>query len=343
VSFSSAIRVALAALLVQKGRSSLTSLGIVIGIGAVIAMVSASGGARQKLEERLDSVGKNLILIRPGARIESGVIDDSVPLSLDDAQAIRKKAGNLLIGKEFASLPSPAPDSIKTLCFSPDGRQLAAVCHSQVQLWDPGLIRAQLASMGLDWGLPPYPPAAREKVAKPLTVKVDLGDLPQQIFSAANPLEAVTVYSLAIALCPINPEAYLQRGLAYGRLKEAQKAIDDYSMFLLLTSMEDQRRAEVLFRRSTNYAAINQRARVMADILKMLQLNLNGIAKFRDEVAFRCNDLAWELVTGPEKERDPVKALPLANKAVELVRGSAVYLNTLGVVYYRLGRYQQAI
>ena len=98
MSFSSAIRVALAALLVQKGRSALTSLGIVIGISAVIAMVSASGGARQKLEERLESVGRNLILIRPGARLESGVIGDFVPLSQEDAEAIRKKAATYLIG-----------------------------------------------------------------------------------------------------------------------------------------------------------------------------------------------------------------------------------------------------
>jgi hypothetical protein len=41
---------------------------------------------------------KNLILIRPGARIESGVIGDFVPLSREDAEAIRKKAATLLIG-----------------------------------------------------------------------------------------------------------------------------------------------------------------------------------------------------------------------------------------------------
>src|SRR6266849_3525556 len=57
MSLFSAIRVALAALLVNKGRSTLTSLGIVIGISAVIAMVSAGAGARHKLDDRLESVG----------------------------------------------------------------------------------------------------------------------------------------------------------------------------------------------------------------------------------------------------------------------------------------------
>jgi putative ABC transport system permease protein len=98
MSLLAAIRVALAALLVNKGRSALTSLGIVIGISAVIAMVSAGSGARNKLDERLESVGKNLILIRPGARTQQGTISDFVPLTSDDAAAIRKEVGPLLIG-----------------------------------------------------------------------------------------------------------------------------------------------------------------------------------------------------------------------------------------------------
>jgi putative ABC transport system permease protein len=98
MSLLSAIRVALQALLVNKGRSTLTSLGIVIGIGAVIAMVSAGSGARQKLDERLETVGKNLILVRAGARTQQGLVADFVPLTRDDAQAIRKEVGSLLVG-----------------------------------------------------------------------------------------------------------------------------------------------------------------------------------------------------------------------------------------------------
>jgi putative ABC transport system permease protein len=99
MSFFSAIRVALTALLVNKGRSFLTSLGIVIGISAVIAMVSAGSGARYKLEDRLDSVGKNLILVRPGSRNQQGITGtDFQPLTSDDADAIRKRVGTLLTG-----------------------------------------------------------------------------------------------------------------------------------------------------------------------------------------------------------------------------------------------------
>src|SRR5437660_12135576 len=98
MSFLSAIRVALGALLVNKGRSFLTSLGIVIGISAVIAMVSAGTGARDKLDEQLELVGKNLILIRPGNRTQQGIIADTTPLTTEDAEAIRKQVGNLLQG-----------------------------------------------------------------------------------------------------------------------------------------------------------------------------------------------------------------------------------------------------
>jgi putative ABC transport system permease protein len=98
MSFLSALRVALAALLVNKGRSGLTSLGIVIGISAVIAMVAAGSGARNKLDDRLESVGKNLILIRGGSRTQQGIVADFTPLKSEDAAAIRKQAGSLLLG-----------------------------------------------------------------------------------------------------------------------------------------------------------------------------------------------------------------------------------------------------
>jgi putative ABC transport system permease protein len=96
--FFAAFRVALAALVVHKGRSILTSLGIVIGTGAVIAMVSAAGGARQKLDERLDNVGKNLILIRAGARTNSGAVADVKPITNDEAELLRRQLRHLLQG-----------------------------------------------------------------------------------------------------------------------------------------------------------------------------------------------------------------------------------------------------
>jgi putative ABC transport system permease protein len=98
MSFFAALRVAFFALLVNKGRSALTSLGIVIGTSAVIAMVSAAGGAREKLDERLDNVGKNLILIRAGRHTQGGSVADVKPLTNDDAAIVRKRLTGLLEG-----------------------------------------------------------------------------------------------------------------------------------------------------------------------------------------------------------------------------------------------------
>jgi uncharacterized protein YjiS (DUF1127 family) len=86
-----------------------------------------------------------------------------------------------------------------------------------------------------------------------------------------------------------------------------------------LTPPQDKRRAEVLFRRSNNYQSLNQQAQSLADLLEMVQLNLDDIGDMREQVAHRCNELAWQLATCPEKQREPAKALPLARKAVELM------------------------
>jgi putative ABC transport system permease protein len=98
MSFLSALRVAFAALLVHKGRTALTSLGIVIGIAAVIGMVAAGDGARLKLDQQLESVGKDLLIIRSGAHTAAGTIADFAPLRPDDAEVLTKKLGNLLNG-----------------------------------------------------------------------------------------------------------------------------------------------------------------------------------------------------------------------------------------------------
>src|SRR5438445_3299118 len=98
MSLFAALRSALDALLVNRGRTVLTSLGIVIGISAVIALVSAGEGARSKLDDRLGSIGKNLIIIRPGSRTSQGMVADSAPLAMTDLEAIRQHLRPALVG-----------------------------------------------------------------------------------------------------------------------------------------------------------------------------------------------------------------------------------------------------
>jgi len=66
------VKVSLMALNRNKMRSFLTALGIIIGVGAVIAMVSIGQGARLEVEQRFESMGTNLLFIRPGSRSYMG-------------------------------------------------------------------------------------------------------------------------------------------------------------------------------------------------------------------------------------------------------------------------------
>jgi putative ABC transport system permease protein len=93
-----ALRIALNALVIHKGRSALTSLGIIIGTSAVISMVSAGGGARQKLDERLDNVGKTLIVIRAGSRTQNGTLADIKPLTNEEATLLRSRLRTTTLG-----------------------------------------------------------------------------------------------------------------------------------------------------------------------------------------------------------------------------------------------------
>ena len=54
------------AITVNKVRSGLTVLGIVIGIGSVIALISIGQGAQASINSRIQSIGSNLILVEPG-------------------------------------------------------------------------------------------------------------------------------------------------------------------------------------------------------------------------------------------------------------------------------------
>jgi len=78
VSLVQTMRIALGALRVNKLRSALTMLGIIIGVGAVIAMVAVGSGAQARVAEQIQSLGSNLIIILSGS-VTSGVqtVDNS--------------------------------------------------------------------------------------------------------------------------------------------------------------------------------------------------------------------------------------------------------------------------
>ena len=88
------IRIALRALRVNKLRSSLTMLGIIIGVAAVIVMIAVGAGAQARVEEQIKNLGTNLILLLPGSVTSGGARMGSgsrVSLTEDDAYAIQRE------------------------------------------------------------------------------------------------------------------------------------------------------------------------------------------------------------------------------------------------------------
>ena len=85
------IRIALRALKVNRMRSALTMLGIIIGVAAVIAMVGVGSGATARIQQQIQSIGSNLIIVLPGSISSNGVRLGSgavASLTQDDAKAI---------------------------------------------------------------------------------------------------------------------------------------------------------------------------------------------------------------------------------------------------------------
>lgn len=88
------IRISLMALNRNKMRSFLTALGIIIGVGAVIAMISIGEGAKAEVQKRFNSMGTNLLFVRPGSRSFRGRHGESTTyqnLKEADAKAILEK------------------------------------------------------------------------------------------------------------------------------------------------------------------------------------------------------------------------------------------------------------
>ncbi len=82
------LRVAFAAIAANKLRSLLTTLGIIIGIGAVIAMVALGQGAQRSIEERLGRLGANVLTVRAGQAFFGGLSRGQARLTIDDVEAL---------------------------------------------------------------------------------------------------------------------------------------------------------------------------------------------------------------------------------------------------------------
>jgi putative ABC transport system permease protein len=94
MNFAGLLRIALRALAVNKLRSALTMLGIVIGVGAVIVMIAVGAGAQARVEEQIRALGSNLLLVTPGSTTAGGVrlgFGSASTLTEDDVAAINRE------------------------------------------------------------------------------------------------------------------------------------------------------------------------------------------------------------------------------------------------------------
>ncbi len=85
------MKVAIGSLVANKLRSALTALGIIIGVAAVIALLSIGRGAQVAITAQIQSIGTNLIFVRPGSTTEGGVrsaAGSATTLTLEDAEAL---------------------------------------------------------------------------------------------------------------------------------------------------------------------------------------------------------------------------------------------------------------
>ena len=85
-------------------RSFLTILGVVIGVAAVIVMVTLGDGATQSVKDQISSLGSNLLMVRPGQRLGPGRGSAGAPdFEIDDAEAIATQIGSVAAVAPLAS------------------------------------------------------------------------------------------------------------------------------------------------------------------------------------------------------------------------------------------------
>ena len=94
INIPSTLKISLRAIRVNKMRSGLTMLGMIIGVGSVIAMLAVGTGASKKIEEQISSIGSNLLLVQPGSQTSGGLrmgMGSQTTLTKDDADAILRE------------------------------------------------------------------------------------------------------------------------------------------------------------------------------------------------------------------------------------------------------------
>ena len=249
-------------------------------------------------------------------------------------------------GVEYVRLEDPSQDR-GLVRFSSDATQIVTNNDDpSVHVWDLRTIRSQLVELGLDWNLPAYPQALSEPRKESWRVQVDPGSFGRDAGPCAR--QALARYTLAAGLQPFNAEAFYQRAVAHGFLEQWPQALEACTKSLLI----GQERVEAHYLRGQILQRLGRQWEAFAEFSQAVKLEPNRVPT-PEEVqkilssdlhdAEECNELAWDRVSGSPKDYVPGLAVYLAERLVLLKPNNWYYRNTLGVAYYRLGRWQQAL
>jgi putative ABC transport system permease protein len=89
------VRVALQSIRANLFRATLTMLGIIIGVGAVITMLAAGAGAQKRIDEQIAALGSNILSINASRFFARGIARNQLTLRIDDVAALRKDSAYL--------------------------------------------------------------------------------------------------------------------------------------------------------------------------------------------------------------------------------------------------------
>jgi len=132
----------LGTLTLNKTRTGLAVLGIVIGIGSVIALVSLGQASQKAVQERIQSLGANLITVQPGASKSGGVMGaagSKTTLTLDDAEAIETSG-------EITTIANVSPE------YSGRKQIITGSSNSNTQVVGVTPVYAEVHKVEIDYG-----------------------------------------------------------------------------------------------------------------------------------------------------------------------------------------------
>jgi putative ABC transport system permease protein len=192
------LRVAFTSIRGNLFRAALTMLGVIIGVGAVIAMLALGTGAQRAIDEQLESLGANVITVTTWMRFAQGVAREQV-LTTDDAEAVRA-------GARDVSAVAPEQSSRQQVKLGNRNLNLSVIGTTPEHLVVNGY--TMLAGRMLT----PNDDASHARVAVlggevPEQLQVDAQDLVgRQILVKAMPFEVVGVYEKKGSIGPGNPD-----------------------------------------------------------------------------------------------------------------------------------------